>query len=223
MRTSSYAKCRRTCAARMKVWMSGVVMTLAVAAPSLSAQTTTGSITGIVSSSDGARLPHAQITAIEQSSGRQARGSSDHLGAFVFESYTPGNGNSFVATRNESYWRSDEGLPHLDAVEMRVVADTHEQGRSLPRGDDDARLPLRDERERSRTEGAAAMKNLLGGKGANLAEMCRLGITVPSGFTISTEACTVFTERGKDAAVDMLARGKVAATDALERLQAVSA
>jgi pyruvate,orthophosphate dikinase len=41
------------------------------------------------------------------------------------------------------------------------------------------------------------MKNLLGGKGANLAEMCRLGITVPSGFTISTEACTVFTEQGK--------------------------
>jgi pyruvate,orthophosphate dikinase len=42
------------------------------------------------------------------------------------------------------------------------------------------------------------MKNLLGGKGANLAEMCRLGIRVPSGFTISTEACTVFTQRGKD-------------------------
>ena len=38
----------------------------------------------------------------------------------------------------------------------------------------------------SRTDGAASMKNLLGGKGANLAEMCRLGITVPSGFTIST-------------------------------------
>ena len=52
----------------------------------------------------------------------------------------------------------------------------------------------------SRTDGAASMKNLLGGKGANLAEMCRLGITVPSGFTISTEACTVFTEQGKDAA-----------------------
>jgi pyruvate,orthophosphate dikinase len=49
----------------------------------------------------------------------------------------------------------------------------------------------------SRTEGAAAMKNLLGGKGANLAEMCRLGITVPSGFTISTEACTAFTEQGR--------------------------
>ncbi|MBV5345522.1 MAG: pyruvate, phosphate dikinase, partial [Rhodoferax sp.] len=43
------------------------------------------------------------------------------------------------------------------------------------------------------------MKNLLGGKGANLAEMCRLGIVVPSGFTISTEACTAFTEKGRDA------------------------
>jgi pyruvate,orthophosphate dikinase len=56
----------------------------------------------------------------------------------------------------------------------------------------------------SRTDGAAAMKNLLGGKGANLAEMCRLGITVPSGFTISTEACTVFTEQGKDAALKLI-------------------
>jgi pyruvate,orthophosphate dikinase len=49
-----------------------------------------------------------------------------------------------------------------------------------------------------RTEGAASMKNLLGGKGANLAEMCRLGIPVPPGFTISTEACTAFTEQGRD-------------------------
>jgi len=55
-----------------------------------------------------------------------------------------------------------------------------------------------------RTEGAAAMKNLLGGKGANLAEMCRLGITVPSGFTISTEACTVFTAQGKAAALQLI-------------------
>ena len=53
----------------------------------------------------------------------------------------------------------------------------------------------------TRTEGAAAMKNLLGGKGANLAEMCLLGITVPSGFTISTEACTVYTEQGREAAL----------------------
>src|SRR5450830_1586272 len=50
----------------------------------------------------------------------------------------------------------------------------------------------------SKTEGDASMKNLLGGKGANLAEMCRLKITVPSGFTISTEACTAFTEHGRE-------------------------
>lgn len=42
------------------------------------------------------------------------------------------------------------------------------------------------------TEGRAEMKNLLGGKGANLAEMCRLGMPVPAGFTITTECCTDF-------------------------------
>src|ERR1700710_2087954 len=38
-------------------------------------------------------------------------------------------------------------------------------------------------------EGKADMKNLLGGKGANLAEMCSLGLPVPPGFTITTEVC----------------------------------
>ena len=42
------------------------------------------------------------------------------------------------------------------------------------------------------TEGGADMRNLLGGKGANLAEMSRLGIAVPPGFTISTEVCTYY-------------------------------
>ncbi len=51
----------------------------------------------------------------------------------------------------------------------------------------------------SRTDGDAKMKNLLGGKGANLAEMCRLGINVPPGFTVSTEACTVYTQQGREA------------------------
>ena len=41
-------------------------------------------------------------------------------------------------------------------------------------------------------DGSADMKNLLGGKGANLAEMARLGIPVPAGFTITTEMCTVY-------------------------------
>ena len=40
-------------------------------------------------------------------------------------------------------------------------------------------------------DGNGSMKELLGGKGANLAEMCRLAIPVPAGFTISTEACAV--------------------------------
>ncbi len=56
----------------------------------------------------------------------------------------------------------------------------------------------------SETEGSASMKNLLGGKGANLAEMCRLGITVPPGFTITTEACTAYTQQGRAAVLDLL-------------------
>jgi len=43
-----------------------------------------------------------------------------------------------------------------------------------------------------RTDGRAEMKNLLGGKGANLAEMARLGLPVPPGFTISTDVCTYY-------------------------------
>jgi pyruvate,orthophosphate dikinase len=43
-----------------------------------------------------------------------------------------------------------------------------------------------------KADGKAAMKNLLGGKGANLAEMCLLGIPVPAGFTVSTECCTAY-------------------------------
>ena len=44
-------------------------------------------------------------------------------------------------------------------------------------------------------EGNATMRNLLGGKGANLAEMTGLGLPVPYGFTVSTEACTQYTMR----------------------------
>ena len=47
------------------------------------------------------------------------------------------------------------------------------------------------------TEGDATMKNTLGGKGANLAEMAKLNLPVPSGFTISTEFCTVFFAEGR--------------------------
>ena len=44
------------------------------------------------------------------------------------------------------------------------------------------------------TEGNADMRNLLGGKGANLAEMTNLGLPVPQGFTVTTEACTQYYE-----------------------------
>ena len=43
-----------------------------------------------------------------------------------------------------------------------------------------------------KADGNADMKNLLGGKGANLAEMTNLGIPVPAGFTITTEVCTYY-------------------------------
>src|SRR5262245_49059103 len=47
-----------------------------------------------------------------------------------------------------------------------------------------------------KADGAAAMRNLLGGKGANLAEMSNLGLPVPPGFTITTEVCTAYYENG---------------------------
>ena len=48
-----------------------------------------------------------------------------------------------------------------------------------------------------KTEGKAAMKELLGGKGANLAEMCNLGMPVPAGFTITTRACQLYYQNNK--------------------------
>ena len=52
-----------------------------------------------------------------------------------------------------------------------------------------------------KAEGNATMKNLLGGKGANLAEMNLIGVPVPPGFTITTEICTLYNTKGKDEAV----------------------
>ena len=46
-------------------------------------------------------------------------------------------------------------------------------------------------------EGNADMRNLLGGKGANLAEMTNLGLPIPQGFTVTTEACTEYYNSGK--------------------------
>jgi len=49
-----------------------------------------------------------------------------------------------------------------------------------------------------KADGDASFRNLLGGKGANLAEMVNIGVPVPPGFTITTEVCTLYTEKGRD-------------------------
>ncbi len=54
------------------------------------------------------------------------------------------------------------------------------------------------------SEGNASMRNLLGGKGANLAEMTKIGIPVPSGFTVTTEACTKYHEDGQEISSEIL-------------------
>lgn len=53
-------------------------------------------------------------------------------------------------------------------------------------------------------EGRADMRNLLGGKGANLAEMNLIGVPVPPGFTITTDVCTTYTKEGRDAALKLI-------------------
>lgn len=65
------------------------------------------------------------------------------------------------------------------------------------------------------SEGLVTQKSLLGGKGANLAEMGRLGIPVPAGFTISTEVCTRFYEEGQQLPADV----KPEVMQALNRLE----
>ena len=53
-------------------------------------------------------------------------------------------------------------------------------------------------------EGKADMKELLGGKGANLAEMNLIGVPVPPGFTITTDVCTIYNKQGRDKVIEML-------------------
>ena len=55
-------------------------------------------------------------------------------------------------------------------------------------------------------EGNKDMREILGGKGANLAEMARLGFPVPNGFTVSTEACTQYYEDGREINADIQAQ-----------------
>ena len=54
------------------------------------------------------------------------------------------------------------------------------------------------------SEGDASMRNILGGKGATLAEMTRMGFPVPQGFTVSTEACTKYYEDGQKISDEIL-------------------
>lgn len=68
------------------------------------------------------------------------------------------------------------------------------------------------------TEGNATMRNLLGGKGANLAEMTNLGLPVPQGFTITTEACTQYYEDGRKINDEIMAQ----IMDAIEKMEEVT-
>ncbi len=69
-----------------------------------------------------------------------------------------------------------------------------------------------------KAEGNAAMRNLLGGKGANLAEMNLLGMPVPPGFTITTEVCTEYTQYGRDKVVADIENDVKAAIAHIENL-----
>ena len=61
-----------------------------------------------------------------------------------------------------------------------------------------------------KAEGRADMRNLLGGKGAGLAEMSNLGLPVPPGFTITTEVCTFFYQNDKKYPADLRAQVEIA-------------
>ena len=69
-----------------------------------------------------------------------------------------------------------------------------------------------------KAEGKAEMKNLLGGKGANLAEMNLIGVPVPPGFTITTDVCNEYFEKGKDNVVAELKPEVEAAMAGVEEL-----
>ena len=68
------------------------------------------------------------------------------------------------------------------------------------------------------TEGDASMRELLGGKGANLAEMTKIGLPVPQGFTVSTEACTLYNNSNKVLSDDI----KQQVEDALVKLEEIT-
>lgn len=67
------------------------------------------------------------------------------------------------------------------------------------------------------TEGNAKMKDLLGGKGANLAEMSLIGVPVPPGFTITTEVCTEYYELGEKKVIELLQKDVMTAIQKVEQ------
>ena len=69
-----------------------------------------------------------------------------------------------------------------------------------------------------KAEGKADMRNLLGGKGANLAEMNLIGVPVPPGFTITTDVCNEYFEKGKEAVVALLSNDVIASVHHIENL-----
>ena len=69
-----------------------------------------------------------------------------------------------------------------------------------------------------KAEGKAEMKNLLGGKGANLAEMNLIGVPVPPGFTITTEVCTEYNQKGQDKTVALIKDDVKAAIKSTENI-----
>lgn len=69
-----------------------------------------------------------------------------------------------------------------------------------------------------KAEGNTKMKALLGGKGANLAEMNRIGLPVPPGFTITTEMCIAYNKQGKDLSISMLENDVKAGIKHIEKI-----
>ncbi|PKP51166.1 MAG: pyruvate, phosphate dikinase [Bacteroidetes bacterium HGW-Bacteroidetes-1] len=69
-----------------------------------------------------------------------------------------------------------------------------------------------------KADGNASMKNLLGGKGANLAEMNLIGIPVPPGFTITTEVCTLYNQKGADHVVGLIKKEVVESIKMIEKV-----
>ncbi|NNF22126.1 MAG: pyruvate, phosphate dikinase, partial [Saprospiraceae bacterium] len=67
-------------------------------------------------------------------------------------------------------------------------------------------------------EGHQSMKNLLGGKGANLAQMNLIGLPVPPGFTISTEACNQYFQEGKNTVLETLKKQVYESVQEVEKI-----